>query len=159
MKPQIVSFHCVLKDVLGQVISTSFNNDVITQHLSEEPGELPGLAAGLQGVRAGERRRIHIEARKAYGLYDPGLAREASRRSLQLSGDLAVGDRVHLAGAFGDLRLYRVTKILGDLVYLDANHPLAGQDLIFEVHVMEARDATADEVSETISPQHQRILH
>lgn len=158
MKAQIISFHCVMKNVLGQVISTSFNQDVITKINLNGPDAVPGLSAGLQEVRPGERRKISVPATEAYGLYDPRLAREASRRSLKSTGELAVGDRVHLRDSFGDLRLYRVTRILGDLVYLDANHPLAGQDLFFEVHVVAARDATPEEILESSEPLIPRYL-
>lgn len=149
MKAQIVSFHCVLKNVLGQVISTSFNRDVITQSPPGVPVEIPGLPSGLKEVRPGERREIFVKADEAYGLYDLKLTKEASLKSLSSSGPLAVGDRVHLSDSFADLRLYRITKILGDKVYLDANHPLAGQDLIFDVHVVDARDATDEEIMES----------
>lgn len=148
MKAQVVSFHCVLKNGLGNVVSTSFNRDVIT-HVNGNSNAIPGLPAGLKDVKPGERRKIAVKAQEAYGLYDPALTREASRRSLVSTGTLSVGDRVHLADTFGDFRLYRVTKIIGDLVYLDANHPLAGQDLVFDVHIVDARDATPEELLES----------
>jgi FKBP-type peptidyl-prolyl cis-trans isomerase SlyD len=149
MKAQIISFHCVMKNVLGQVLSTSFNQEVITKIPSGGREEVPGLSAGLQEVKAGEHRKISVSATEAYGLYDLRLVREASRKSLKSTEDLAVGDRVHLRDSFGDFRLYRITKIIGDLVYLDANHPLAGQDLLFEVHVVAAREATAEEIHDS----------
>lgn len=147
MKAQIVSFHCVLKNSLGQVISTSFNRDVITS-IHGSPSVV-GLSSGLKEVKPGERRKIAVKAQEAYGFYDPTLTKEASRKSLVSSGELAVGDRIHLADAGGDFRLYQITKIIGDLIYLDANHPLAGQDLVFDVHVVDARDATEEELRES----------
>jgi FKBP-type peptidyl-prolyl cis-trans isomerase SlyD len=148
MKAQVVSFHCVLKNGLGQLINTSFNRDVIT-HVSGAPKVVNGLPAGLRDVKPGERRSIAVKAQEAYGLYDPALTRQASRRSLLSTGELAVDDRVHLADSFGDFQLYRITKIIGDLVYLDANHPLAGQDLTFDIHIVDARDATPEEMLES----------
>jgi FKBP-type peptidyl-prolyl cis-trans isomerase SlyD len=141
------------------VISTSFNRDVITQLPHGSAAEVPGLSEGLKAVKAGERRKITVKADEAYGLYDPTLARQASRRSLAGTEALEVGSHVHLANSFGDFRLYRVTKILGDLIYLDANHPLAGQDLVFDVHVVDARDATEKEILESNEPGPKRYLH
>jgi FKBP-type peptidyl-prolyl cis-trans isomerase SlyD len=159
MKAQIVSFHCVLKNALGQVISTSYNRDVITQLPNGAPMEVPGLSLGLKEVKPGERRKIAVNAKEAYGMYDPALTREASRKSLLSTEPPAVGDRVHMATSFGDFRLYRITKILGDLIYLDANHPLAGQDLVFEVQVVDARDATEEEIQEASAPAVHSYLH
>ena len=150
-KAQIVSFHCVLKNVVGQVISTSFNQDVITQGRGN--CEVPGLPAGLKKVKPGERRKIAVTAKEAYGLYDPELARQTTRKNLMTAGELAVGDRMHLPGPDGNLRPYCVTRIQGDVIDLDANHPLAGQDLVFEVHVVEARNATREEILESGNPQ------
>lgn len=152
MKAQVVSFHCVLENALGKVLSTSFNRDVITQISANSPVEIAGFPAHLAAVSPGEHRRISLKAQEAYGLYDPALARQASRRSVAGPGSLAIGDQVHLADSFGDFRLYRVTGILGDLIYLDANHPLAGQDLVFDVHILEARDATEEEVRSSSHP-------
>lgn len=159
MKSQIVSFHCVMKNVLGRVLSTSFNRDVITQLAHGEAMEVPGLPAGLKDVRAGERRHITVKAADAYGLYDPSLARVVPRASLRSSRALAVGENIHMPADGGGFRLYRVTKILGDSVYLDANHPLAGQDLVFDVHVVDARDATEAEILDSSEPGIPGWLH
>ncbi len=158
MKAQIISFHCVLKNGLGQIINTSFARDVIT-HASGVPAVIPGLPAGLNDVKPGERRTIAVRAHEAFGMYDPALTRQASRKSLAPAGSLALGDRVHLPDSFGDTRLYRITKIIGDLIYLDANHPLAGQDLTFDVHVVDARDASPEELLESSAPAIPSYLH
>lgn len=152
MQAQVVSFHCVMKSVTGKVLSSSFNNEVLNFAPAGARVELPGLTAGLQAVREGERRRIAISAVDAYGLYDPRLTAEIPRRHLHLHESINVGDRVHLAGPDGEYQLYRVTSVAGGIVSLDANHPLAGQDLIFEVHVTAARNATAEELSEASEP-------
>lgn len=147
-KPQIVSFQCVLKNSTGQVISDTFYQDVITQLESPAPCELPALPEGLRDVKRGELRKIKVSAKDAYGLYDPGLACQISARDLKGAGQIALGDRVRWPDRSGELRLYSVTRIQGGTIDLDANHPLAGQDLEFEVRVLEARAATKEEVRE-----------
>jgi FKBP-type peptidyl-prolyl cis-trans isomerase SlyD len=57
------------------------------------------------------------------------------------------------------MRTFRITEVTPDSIQLDANHPLAGQDLIFELHVLEARDATAEEIYESIGTELPRYLH
>lgn len=158
MKAQIVSFRCVLKDVLGKTLSTTFNQDVITQ-ISAEAEEIPGLAARMTELETGEHRRITVPAREAYGLYDTKLTQKISLDLLASNRALAVGDRVQRLDTKGNLRIFRVTEIAGDLIQLDANHPLAGQDLVFELHVLEARDATAEEIFESLGPDRPENLH
>jgi FKBP-type peptidyl-prolyl cis-trans isomerase SlyD len=58
-----------------------------------------------------------------------------------------------------DKNVYRVTEIYGDKVTLDANHPLAGQDLVFEIETTEARPATQDEVERSTSEEASSHLH
>ncbi len=158
MQAQVISFHCVLKDGLGKIINTSFSRDVITN----VPGVLqltPGLPAGLNDVRPGERRVIAVKAQDAFGIYDPALAIQVARGSLSAAGPVVVGNSVHLANPIGEIREYRITKIVGDQVYLDANHPLAGRDLSFDVHIVEARNASDEELRESSSPAIPTYLH
>lgn len=154
MKAQIVSFHCVLKDKLGRVISSSFNHDVINQ-LEEGSETLRGLIEGLQDVKEGERRQIFVPADQAYGFYDPGLVIEVPRRQLKRGGKLEVGNEIVTeCTTDGHIRTFRVIKSAGDRVTLDGNHPLAGQDLYFEIEVTAAREAVeADLVDESPSTQ------
>jgi hypothetical protein len=58
MAAQIVSFHCVLRNRVGRVISRTFNEDVITQSNRQGDDVLRGLVEGLSDLRAGEFRRI-----------------------------------------------------------------------------------------------------
>jgi len=55
--------------------------------------------------------------------------------------------------------MFRVTKIQGDQVTLDGNHPLAGQDLIFDIEATEARDATSEELAESEEDSVHSYLH
>lgn len=147
MKAQIVSFHCILKDKLGRVISSSFNHDVINQ-IGGDDNALPGLVAGLQNVKKGEKRKIFVPADQAYGLYDPQLVLEVPRRKLKQGSQLAIGNEVMMrCTEDGCARNFRVIDAKADLVVLDGNHSLAGQDLVFEIEVTAARDASAEDLA------------
>lgn len=146
MKAQIVSFHCVLKNQVGQVISSTFNQDVLTYLEGHQIKPLPGLVEGLQNLHKGEKRKIHVSAEKAYGYYDPELVIEISRNDLMRTGELTPEDQLFIRSNQGDSRWFRVVGIQGDTVTLDGNHPLAGQDLVFEIEATEAREATAEEI-------------
>ena len=163
MKAQIVSFHCVLKDQLGQVLGSSFNQDVINQlesSIPESEQKLRGLVAGLQNVREGEKRQFAVPATEAYGHYDPNLILTLRRSELRLGKEISIGIEVTLP-SYGKKAqsTYRVTHIEGDQITLDGNHPLAGRDLVFDIEVVSARDAEQSDFDEPYISGTTRTVH
>lgn len=156
---QIVSFHCVLKDKLGKVISSTFNRDVLTSPVLSAEDKLPGLSKGLQNLKTGERREIVLSAGEAYGFYDTSKVLELSREDLNGANELKMGEKVLYAGKDKEAKLYRVISLSRDQVTLDANHPLAGQDLVFHIEATEVRKATADEILESKAENAGVTLH
>lgn len=146
MAAQIVSFKCLLKNMAGQLISTSFNRDVLTSIPSEDVA-LKGLAQGLEGLKKGERRSIRLKAADAYGFYDPAKIILFPLNKIPDSRNVRCGQMVSILSKTGTLRTYRVLQMHGDMVSLDGNHPLAGQDLVFEIEATDAREATSDEIA------------
>ena len=147
MGAQVVSFRCVLSDRVGKVISSTFNQDVITQ--AEGPGAfLKGLAEGLKDLIKGERRRIQVSADQAYGFYDLEMVLVSTREKLIHGHALKVGDEVPHPSWKGKARVFRVIQADRHSVTLDGNHPLAGQDLVFEIEATDAREATLAELAE-----------
>ena len=173
MKAQVISFRCVLKDPLGRVISSSFNHDVlakvpeVTSPPEPKAGQLDfheplrGLVEGLQGLKQGERRTIHVSAERAYGYYDPELVMQVSRRRFPQGEDLEVGFQVVTQADDGESRVFRVIQADAASVTLDGNHPLAGQDLCFDIEATAARDATEEELrqAKTKAPPSPEQLH
>ncbi len=157
MNAQIVSFHCVVKDKMGRVISSTFNQDILTYD-GTQPEILSGLVRGLQDLKKGEKRKIEVRANEAYGFYDLRNVIHCSREALAGNSKVKLGDKVRIASDETQ-SLYRVTEIYGDEITLDANHPLAGQDLVFEIEATEARMATADEVRSAKTPEVSTKLH
>lgn len=158
MQAQIVSFKCLLKNVTGQLISSSFNRDILTSP-SGEGAPLKGLALALHGLKKGERRSIHLKAQEAYGFYDPSKVILLPLKRIPDFTNVRLGQTVSVLSKKGILRTYRVLQFHGDMVSLDENHPLAGQDLVFEIEAIEARDATLDEISETQNLFSKQWLH
>jgi FKBP-type peptidyl-prolyl cis-trans isomerase SlyD len=159
MKAQIVSFHCILRDRTGRIVSSTFNQDVIT-HVDGGAGMLRGLADGLRDLHKGEKRQIFLRAEQAYGFYDPDLLMEVSRRELKDGEQVHAGSQVLTRSSDGELRTFRVVQVAGDRVTLDGNHPLAGQDLTFHIEATEAREATDEELLDArLSDPGARTLH
>lgn len=147
MTNQIVSFHCVLKDRLGHVISSSYNQNVST---GQDPsGQLKGFTRGMQDLKKGERRSIFVGAEEAYGFYDLTKVVELQRDDLPSHDTVRIGDIVMLTTEQNAAPAqHRVVSLKGDSVTLDANHPLAGQDLIFEIEATDVREETESDNEE-----------
>lgn len=156
MKSQIISFNCVLKNQAGMLISTTYNRDVLT---SAHAGEtiLLGLAQGLQNLTKGEHRKISIAASDAYGFYD--LQKIILYPVKKLGKDIRIGQIISIIGKSGNSRTYKVVEFQNDFIRLDGNHPLAGQDLVFEIEALEVRDATSAEVNTSINTVGVQFLH
>jgi FKBP-type peptidyl-prolyl cis-trans isomerase SlyD len=144
MAVQVLSFHCTLKNKLGHVISSTFNHNVLT-HSSDTQVPLKALSDALQGLRKGDRKEIFLRADEAYGFYHPDLVIVRALDEINVNSPLKLGEEVVYA-TNGESKTYRVTEITPDAVTLDANHPLAGQDLIFEIEATESREATPAEI-------------
>ena len=154
MRAQIVSFHCVLRNLTGALISASFNQDVITD-VEGRGGLLAGLVEGLRDLRKGEKRRVFVPADKAYGYYDPKLVMEVPRPASRVK----IGQRFAALAPDGQHREFVVTAFSGSSMTLDANHPLAGQDLIFDIEAIEVREATEAEISASRLGKAEPLFH
>ena len=144
---QVISFNCILKNKAGHIISSTYNREVITSIDHDQPAILRGLAKGLQNLKKGEKRSIPLSAEEAYGFYDPKKVVLYPRKKLPAS--LRVGESISIVGKSGVHRSYRVLQFHDEMACLDGNHPLAGQDLIFEIEALETREATQQEVDES----------
>lgn len=199
MKAQIISFHCVLRDPLGRVISSSFNHDVLARTPETAPNVVPeadtraaslggaqaipqaindmhlvmtpqashfdfheplqGLVEGLQGLKKGERRTIYVSAERAYGFYEPDLVMQVPRKKLPHGESLEVGFQVITQANDGECRVFRVIEADASSVTLDGNHPLAGQDLCFDIEATSTREATEEELAQARVTPSSPFLH
>jgi FKBP-type peptidyl-prolyl cis-trans isomerase SlyD len=157
MSVQIVSFNCILKNKAGQLISSTVNRDVMTA--IEGEAMLAGLANGLRDLKAGEKRTICLSAEEAYGFYDLKKVILYPRENLSSSAPLRCGERISLFFQSGGPQSFEVIEVMSDMIRLDGNHPLAGQDLIFEIEALSAREATQQEIDESNHNQPSLVLH
>lgn len=107
----------------------------------------PLIEQALEGARAGDARSVRLEPADAFGDYDASLVQlaprerfpEALERGMSFEGT---------PGETDDRRIHIVTDFTDDTVVVDANHPLAGMALRFELQVLEVRDATSEEIED-----------
>ncbi|MDB6099418.1 MAG: peptidylprolyl isomerase [Gammaproteobacteria bacterium] len=104
-----------------------------------------GLEKALEGKQDGSSITVSVEPSEGYGKFDPALIQRVPKRSLQGSGEIKKGMQFQARTEDG-MRLFTVTGVMGDMVTLDGNHPLADKTLHFDVQVVSVREATAEEL-------------
>ncbi len=143
-KDKVVSIDYTLTGDQGQVLDSSQGREPMA-YLHGNQNIIPGLESALDGKSQGDALKVTIAPEQAYGQHDPKMVQVVPRRipgpptitpGMQFQGNSNQGPRV-----------ITVTKVEGDNVTIDANHPLAGQTLNFDVKVVGVRDATAEELS------------
>jgi FKBP-type peptidyl-prolyl cis-trans isomerase SlyD len=143
--PRVVTFHYTLRDPSGRVIDTSAGGEPIT-YLEGGGQIIDGLDQRLRKAEAGQKLTVHVPAEEAYGKHEPAQVQQVKRKVLPVDGQLKIGDQFQ-AGPDRHAPVVKVVAVDGDDVTLDANHPMAGVDLVFDVEIVSARAARPDEVS------------
>lgn len=98
---------------------------------------VPGFAAALVGMAEGDTKSVTLEPKDGYGLRDPQLVQVVERAQLPAEIDLRIGLRLQATDQQGNQLPLLVTALDDDEVTLDANHPLAGQTLTFQLQLVE----------------------
>ncbi|MBI2789558.1 MAG: peptidylprolyl isomerase [Elusimicrobia bacterium] len=119
------------------------NDEIIDSSAGREPLEyqhgqgmlVPGVEAGLEGTKPGDKKKLLIPAKDGYGEADPQMVITAPKEAFAQMPDLKVGATVRASGPEGEFRAI-VVEIAEAVVKLDLNHPLAGKTLDFEIEVV-----------------------
>jgi FKBP-type peptidyl-prolyl cis-trans isomerase SlyD len=140
----VVTIDYTLTDEQGEVLDTSEGQEPLV-YIQGSGGIIPGLEEALEGKAAGDALKVTIAPAQGYGNRDEQLVQEVPRERFPTGGEITVGMRFHAQGTGGS---HVVTVVAADdeKVTVDANHPLAGVTLSFDVKVLEVREATADEL-------------
>lgn len=97
---------------------------------------IPGLEAALPGMSIGDKQVIKIACADAYGAINPGMRQAVPREGIPDSIPLEVGTQLQMQTPDGQALPVTVVEVDEATVTLDANHPLAGKDLQFDVEVV-----------------------
>ncbi len=145
LNPRVVSFHYTLTNAKGEKLESSFGNEPLM--FLEGSGQIiPGLEEAIKALKTGDKKTITVPAAEAYGEVEPEMVVEVPKEKLPKK-DVAVGDQFHADAGDGHAQVVHVTKVTETHVTIDGNHPLAGQDLTFEVEIDSTREATQEELS------------
>ena len=98
-----------------------------------------GLIKGMEGLKAGDRVLLELTPEDAFGCVDPEAFQQLPRERFPDS-TLYIGYSSEVAGPGGSIIAFRIHAIQDDTVTIDLNHPLAGEQVVFDVTVIHVQD-------------------
>lgn len=120
----------------GQVFDSSLQREPLEITLGQ--GQLiPGFEKGILDMELNEKKTLTIPKEEAYGEVEKELFQSIPKDTLPKEITPEVGMGLMATNPDGSERQLRVAEIKDDHIIVDANHPLAGKDLTFELEVME----------------------
>jgi FKBP-type peptidyl-prolyl cis-trans isomerase SlyD len=136
MAARNLTFHYTLRDENGRVLDTSAGAEPLT--FEEGAGMIvPGLESVLVAMQVGEKRHVVVAPEDGYGPHDPALVQYVDRSRMPVNGEIKVGDQFQ-AGPDRQAPIVTVVQVEADRVLLDANHPMSGRTLYFDVELLAA---------------------
>jgi len=142
---RVVSFHYTLTGDKGNEIDSSKPGSPFV-YLHGAAGIVPGLERELEGKSAGDRVQVTVQPDEGYGLVNQELVRTVPREAFQGVEKVEPGMQFQASRPDGHAQVVTVTGVGEEGVTIDANHPLAGQVLHFDVTVESVREATPEEL-------------
>lgn len=127
--------------------SITANGEIFDSSLEREPLEftlgqgmlIPGFENGVLNMKVNEKKTINIPKEEAYGVVREELFQEVSKQELPPDLEPQVGMGLVSRGPNGQEHQLRVAQVNDNSIVVDANHPLAGHDLTFEIEVVEIK--------------------
>lgn len=140
-KHKVAAIHYTLRDEAGTVIDSSVGNEPL-YYLHGEGNLIPGMEEGLEGRQAGDKLQLNVPPEKGYGVRSDDMIEEVPKSAFG-------GQPVEVGMQFnaGQGQIVTVVAVGPTTVTVDANHELAGQNLNFDIEVVDVRDASDDELS------------
>ncbi|HSW21030.1 MAG TPA: peptidylprolyl isomerase [Ramlibacter sp.] len=142
-KDTAVTMRCRIADDKGQLIQDG-KQPMVYLHGGYD-NTFPKIEEALQGRETGDELNLTLAPADGFGEIDEALRRTMPKRDFPPG--VKVGGQLELPGPGGEPHPYTVTKIKGDTVLLDGNHPLAGRTLKLAIKVVEVRAASAEEIA------------
>ncbi|MFT4602760.1 MAG: FKBP-type peptidyl-prolyl cis-trans isomerase SlyD [Arenicella sp.] len=144
-KHAVVSLNYTLKNSEGELLDTSEGREPLV-YLHGVGGLIPGLEQELEEKAKGDKVVAIIAPEDAYGTRRDDLLKIVSKDGFQGEEEMKPGMQVQLDTEHGPA-VAVITKMEGDDVTLDLNHPLADMTLHFDVQIEDVREGTEDEIS------------
>ena len=144
-KNSVVSLKYTLTDDPGKVLDSSDGTKPMV-YLHGAGNIVPGLEKALAGKTEGDAFKVRVEPAEAYGEVVPNGVKTIERSAFEGVDVVEVGMAFQAQAPDGSEQHIMVTKVEGDSVTIDINHPLAGVALNFDIKILSVREATKEEL-------------
>lgn len=124
----------------GSVFDTSEGKDPL-EFIVGDGKMISGFDAAVRGMKAGETKTVNIPADNAYGQYNEDLVIEIPLENISSDSAIVVGMQLQIITPNGQMLLASIIEVKEDSVVADANPSLAGEDLTFEITMVEIEKA------------------
>ncbi len=141
----VVTLNYTLTDDENEILDTSVGAEPLV-YLHGANNIIPGLEEALEGKKLGDKFKVKIPAEKAYGEHIEEMIQHIPKNQFPTDQDLQPGMKFQANSPQGPIVL-TVVEVGETEILVDGNHPLAGENLNFEVEVAEIRAATAEELT------------
>ncbi|WJG21074.1 FKBP-type peptidyl-prolyl cis-trans isomerase [Vibrio furnissii] len=131
-----VTLHFTIKLKDGSVADSTHNFGKAAQLVIGDGSLSDNFEQCLLGMQAGENKSIELAAADAFGAPNPDNIHHMDRARFVGDAEVEVGTIMAFSGPDGMEIPGIITDIAGDSVTVDFNHPLAGQDVIFDVEIL-----------------------
>lgn len=143
-KHKVVTIDYTLTNDRGEVLDSSRGSEPLA-YIQGIGNIIPGLETALEGRQKGDTLQVRIPPEQAYGERDDAMTQTVPLNMFEGVDEVRAGMQFH-AQTQGGVQVVTVTRVEGDEVTIDANHPLAGESLNFDVEVLDVREATEEEL-------------
>ncbi len=140
----VVSIHYTLTNKAGEKLDSSIGAEPLT-YIHGAGNIIPGLENALADKTVGDKLTVTIEPEDAYGERNEEHIQTVSKEMFQGIDNIEVGMQFQADSSNGPA-IVTITAVEGDQVSIDGNHPLAGEQLTFDVEITEIRSATETEM-------------
>jgi len=141
---KVYSVEYTVKNEQGEVVDTNVGGTPL-EFISGKNQMIPGFEKAVTEMNVGEEKEVKIPSSEAYGEYREDLTQTLPKE--QFEGiELQKGMTLYGQGPDGQTVAVTVKDFNDNEVTIDYNHPLAGQNLTFNIKLLNEREATADEV-------------
>lgn len=144
-RPAVYTVHYRLKNRAGEVVDTSEGGEPL-YFMQGSEGVIKGIQEAVGGRGPGDCLEVTVPPEMAYGEHNPDFVRKVPRSAFEGVEDLRVG-MTFQTNTGEQAQVVKIVAIDGNLVHVDANHPLAGFTLYFDLEIIEVREATDEEVA------------
>lgn len=143
---KVVSIDYTLTGPEGDVLDSSKDHGQPLAYLHGFGNIIPGLEKALEGKNPGDSLSVTVPPEQGYGKRESGLVGAVPRNNFGNAKNISVGQQFKAQTEHGT-RIVTVIAVSDSEVTIDANHPLAGTPLKFDVKVVDVRDASAEELA------------